>query len=441
MQQDWAPDISVLPRITDATLEAFFAISDPSGRQREKAYRFAVEAYTEPSSVATQTSDTSSGIVHVRGTCFRSQKKTGLPYPVSVTFRAGDIAATACKCPAGKGGTCSHVLALLQLLMQLQKEGYKEPPPALSCTELPQQWRRPRQTGIAPASVQDVDWRRVCEGGSDVPRAVKRPASGSQRSESEVVASVRNLGGHLEVLGKCAFASVLLSSAGPLVPTKLGPAPSGSPAAYHQSRQLSGFTTWLVNIDPGTSRMLLVPGFQFPERDQYIFEEQHSERERAILDEISLCTEDACKLEQNTRQQSKSKTWGDARQHRLTASSFGKVLARQQWTERGLHNLLEPKDLTGVRAVQYGIKNEPLAVNRGEDLDVLKHHLAHQVFASKTRQSKFPFATRPSGASKQAAPATTTSNRGTGTVGMRSGRQGLASPKVERRSEPREDQE
>ncbi|KAG0445120.1 hypothetical protein HPB47_020173 [Ixodes persulcatus] len=182
---------------------------------------------------------------------------------------------------------------------------------------------------------------------------------------------------------------VRVSSAGPLVPTKLGPAPSGSPAAYHQSRQLSGFTTWLVNIDPGTSRMLLVPGFQFPERDQYIFEEQHSEHVSLADDGVApldipckvsearlrcmvgtsvyanfASAMPACALEQNTRQQSKSKTWGDARQHRLTASSFGKVLARQQWTERGLHNLLEPKDLTGVRAVQYGIKNEPLAVNR-----------------------------------------------------------------------------
>lgn len=33
----------------------------------------------------------------------------------------------------------------------------------------------------------------------------------------------------------------------------------------------------------------------------------------------------------------------------------------RHWREKGLHNLIEPRDLTHVRSVQYGIRNESLA--------------------------------------------------------------------------------
>lgn len=48
----------------------------------------------------------------------------------------------------------------------------------------------------------------------------------------------------------------------------------------------------------------------------------------------------------------------------MTASAFGTVVNRQDWTEKGLRNLLEPKDLSRVRAILYGRKNEPHAAER-----------------------------------------------------------------------------
>lgn len=53
-----------------------------------------------------------------------------------------------------------------------------------------------------------------------------------------------------------------------------------------------------------------------------------------------------------------------ARQHRLTASAFGKVIQRREWTHKGLRNLLDPKDLSRVRAIQYGRRKEADAVSR-----------------------------------------------------------------------------
>lgn len=66
----------------------------------------------------------------------------------------------------------------------------------------------------------------------------------------------------------------------------------------------------------------------------------------------------------NTRQQALSDRWHSARHHRLTASTFGRVIKRKEWTEKGLRNLLDPKDLSRVRAIQYGKKNESVAAER-----------------------------------------------------------------------------
>ncbi|XP_077495935.1 uncharacterized protein LOC144106858 [Amblyomma americanum] len=80
------------------------------------------------------------------------------------------------------------------------------------------------------------------------------------------------------------------------------------------------------------------------------------------------------------RQQSGSEMWKKARVHRLTASSFGVVVKRLTWREKGLQNLAADKELSHVRAVQYGITNEQSVVQRymavmkarGHDVEALR---------------------------------------------------------------------
>ncbi|KAG0417378.1 hypothetical protein HPB47_005660 [Ixodes persulcatus] len=94
--------------------------------------------------------------VVVHGSCFRSQKKTGKPYCTTATFAAdGFVEVSSCECTA-KEGLCNHALALLQLVALLKGQGYEEAPPEVSCTELPQQWRRPCGPRIAATSVDDA---------------------------------------------------------------------------------------------------------------------------------------------------------------------------------------------------------------------------------------------------------------------------------------------
>lgn len=65
--------------------------------------------------------------------------------------------------------------------------------------------------------------------------------------------------------------------------------------------------------------------------------------------------------------QASSEIWKNARKHRLTASSFAQVAKRvKEWNYAAVKNVCnETKpDISHVRAVQYGVKNEQLAATK-----------------------------------------------------------------------------
>ncbi|KAH6933202.1 hypothetical protein HPB50_013442 [Hyalomma asiaticum] len=90
------------------------------------------------------------------------------------------------------------------------------------------------------------------------------------------------------------------------------------------------------------------------------------------LKDLQVTSAEARELEMNSRQQSRSNLWQQARLNRLTASCFGRVIKRLNWTEKGLYNLTESKDLSRVRAIQYGLRNENVAADRY--CSVMKSH-------------------------------------------------------------------
>ncbi|KAG0418012.1 hypothetical protein HPB47_005186 [Ixodes persulcatus] len=211
----------------------------PSSRQRSKSYAFATEAYTLPSSVMTNVCDS------------------------------------------------SHILATLRLIILLKTNGYKETPPELSCTELPQQWRRPRRQGIRP-SVQDVDWRSPREGGVPTPKPVRLfDACAKKQDEQRQLELLHELGRTLQSLGNQDLGAVLLAARGPLTDTKLGPAPAGSQLSYQQAMLPSGYKTWTsANISAGIGLATSVPELSlFDGTPQHTFSGMFSAEEWQILTE------------------------------------------------------------------------------------------------------------------------------------------------------------
>ncbi|KAL1418774.1 hypothetical protein MTO96_025659 [Rhipicephalus appendiculatus] len=165
-------------------------------------------------------------------------------------------------------------------------------------------------------AVQNVDWRSPREGGMGMSMPVRLfDARAEEQKEQQHLEAIHSLGEDLQSLGTFDFAAILLAAGG----------------------AVSGHKAWAC-----------------------------------ACGEIQLSQEEARDLELNSRQQRLSERWRHARANRLTASTFGQVVRRQAWTEKGLRNLIELKDLTHVRPVQYGIRNENMAKDRSSAPHSLK---------------------------------------------------------------------
>ncbi|KAH7944973.1 hypothetical protein HPB49_003781 [Dermacentor silvarum] len=164
----WTNDLARLPRLLNSELNRL-ASSSGSKNKARRSYKLLTESYVVASTISACYDQEMQSMFFIRARCFRSQKKTQAPYLVHVTMsRDGRVLGGHCECPAGRKA-CSHLQAVLQVILLLQEKGFQEAPAHLSCTDLPQVWRRPRTQHVKASSLQSVDWRRVDEGGRDMP--------------------------------------------------------------------------------------------------------------------------------------------------------------------------------------------------------------------------------------------------------------------------------
>ncbi|CAN7998290.1 unnamed protein product, partial [Ixodes hexagonus] len=355
-------DLSILPGgFSQGRLDEYcdrLGVSGPSARASQRSHKLVCEAYTDSSSLRVAASSSSPGDVHIKCTCYRSQKKTSKPYQVHCVLAAsGSLRTSTCQCPAGASGVCSHSMATLKLVLLLKDNHYKEPPPEVSCTELPQKWRRPRSSPLAPLPLEFVDWRSVRQGGLCEPISTRfYDARKDVLPFGDVAAKIRALGSAVGATCPSAFTRQLENGDLVEVQSKVGPTPLGSPLEYLRPLVPHAFEAFVSPEIPCISEKISVTPTQAPLFQPSQTWEDSSVScpadQAAILKVLQISPEEAAALEQNTRHQVQSQLWREARQNRVTASSFGVILSRATWTEKGLHNLTTDKDLSHVRAVK-----------------------------------------------------------------------------------------
>ncbi|KAG0430035.1 hypothetical protein HPB47_023060 [Ixodes persulcatus] len=290
----WDSSLLAIPSsLTNENVNEYYAARKTTDRNRRRNYKFLTESYLEPSSLETPT-------------FLRDQKKTGKPYCTTATFAADGA---------------------------VEGQGYEEAPPEVSCTELPQQWRRPRGSRIAATSVDGVDWRSVREGGSSKPvgsrlyDARKRP-----RDPGEMEEAMRGLGSGL---GDSPFAKHLRCVQVLGTNSTFGVVPEGSPLAYQQPLAPHGFQTYVgPNIalcarGVSTAQQPTWPGLFDAVGTFKLATGILASAESNLHEELFMPPDEARELEKNSRQQSKSLLWKAARKNRLTASAFGVAKSRE----------------------------------------------------------------------------------------------------------------
>lgn len=233
---EWLTDLSVVPcTFCQRSVDIYCSrknLSGPSSRTSQRSYKLHCESYTDPSSVRVARSS-SPGDVMIKCTCYRSQRKTSKPYTVSVKLDAsGAVKSVACQCAAGLSGACSHGVASLKLLVTLKESNYKEPPPEVACTELPQQWRRPRSNPLAPLPLDFVDWRSVRQDGLSEPISTRAyDARKDVPPFEDIVKRTKSLGAELAQVMPSPFSRMLQKADMQECMTSVGPTAVGSPCS------------------------------------------------------------------------------------------------------------------------------------------------------------------------------------------------------------------
>ena len=91
-----------------------------------------------------------------------------------------------------------------------------------------------------------------------------------------------------------------------------------------------------------------------------------------FVNNVKLSNEQILSVSNITIGQRSNPAWHLARKGRLTASNFGAVLAAKRVTPSLLKKLLGEYDLSGVKAIQWGVNNEAEAIKEFEKKTGLK---------------------------------------------------------------------
>ena len=111
IEGNWSTETSVLPKqFSFMKRNAQSYVEKPL----EKGYKFFFENYVFGVLCLLNGSE-----VHVKGKCYRSQRKSDRPHDVMVILSlAGIVNKARCSCAAGENGYCNHTMGLLYLIDQ-----------------------------------------------------------------------------------------------------------------------------------------------------------------------------------------------------------------------------------------------------------------------------------------------------------------------------------
>ena len=276
-------------------------------------------------------------ILYVRSNCLPEMRKDRV-YCVKIALQSSsfDIIGAECGCPAGHGpnGSCKHIGALSYALADFIR--FRASPDYQTCTDVLQQWNRPRSRRVEPIPVDQLGDRRR----ELLPSKIR--AKGSKmvfdprplhlrQPDPEAIEKLRcDL---LAINKPCAFLNIIVPSVEKVLHDHTYSSQSGSKPVRTES------------IYTGNSGKLTV-----------------SEKSRGaedILQDLCLDTDERQVLEENTRAQSSCPLWFEARQHRITGSKCGRIVEQKQKTQALLRFVMYPKPMLYLpKPIRWGKDHE-----------------------------------------------------------------------------------
>ncbi len=236
---------------------------------------------------------------------------------VALAKSSGHVAGAKCNCKAGGGGCCKHVAALLYNILDYTELGLNEIPPDKTCTELPQQWHKPKNiTYNGPALFSEIQFvhhvygkRKAEECALRMEKLKKYRACPSNLS---IVTEerIRKLCTSLEADSNAVpFTTVMRNNDYKPLSSSTSPF-SASPSCASPSSPASPSTIEHNSISRGDSAT------------------SAATPEEKVWEEVNVTSDQAKHIESITRAQADSVEWHYERSIRITASFFGRVCRR-----------------------------------------------------------------------------------------------------------------
>ena len=332
----------------------------------QKGYRFFFENYVHNIEAVKQES-----FVYVRARCYRSQRKNESPHSINIRLSDdGHVADAKCSCAAGVQGLCNHVVGLLYNVNHVIVMGLKEFPEAGTCTDNPQQWHKPRTSGIKPEPIMGYTVIRPSySSSSNNTRGLCCTLYEARDSRIEKPDEAQKL---VETMAKinpnfgiCKNVNLVDCH----VPTVLGcRAMVGSTLSHQLALSEGDFhvscdTSATDSVTDGSDLNLCLPITVVPFVN--LADYRLSNEEEKVISDLDISRDDAHELEAKTVGQANNTLWKDSRLNRLTASNFGLICKRRVVTEKFTKSVLtEVNDLSHVPAIKYGRENETRARER-----------------------------------------------------------------------------
>lgn len=126
---DWENNITVIPRVSEESMLRYYTSRPGTARNRN------VNPFVLPSTIQSNISKISDGLVFVKASCYRNAEREST-YPVFAAINSeGEIISGSCKCVNGRSA-CNHLMGTLKTVQLLQSRGFAKVPQKLRCTNL-----------------------------------------------------------------------------------------------------------------------------------------------------------------------------------------------------------------------------------------------------------------------------------------------------------------
>ena len=261
----------------------------------------------------------------------------------------GLVCHATCSCPAGLGGTCSHVAGLLFYIVKLKAGNIDSIPEDTTCTGKPCEWNKPPRRDVQPQHLTDIKFRKL-EFGKDT--------SGPLPSSAVMAFDPRN--GSTEERRVDARAKLLnqLEEAGP------DGAPASGVLYFWDRAPLLTREKEEKSFEMKLGESFIVYDGVSPLSDEIDDEELIEQQMIAILDPSCTMSDICTLINAGTVEQASSSLWLALHNGRITSSKAGQVFHRRPTIspDKLVASLMgyDQKEIV-TAAVSWGKRNETIA--------------------------------------------------------------------------------